>query len=321
MNLPQNMKSIVSVLIVIIFLLSCTGAGKDESRVIIFHAGSLSVPLKQMEKAFEEQFPGIDVRLEGAGSVACARKITDLNRDCDIMASADYTVIDKMLIPEYTSNNIRFANNEMVIAFSDRSERAAEISAESWPDILMDEDVIYGRSDPDSDPCGYRSLMTMKLSDKYYGRNDISESLLNKDRNMIRPKEVDLVALLQTGVIDYFFIYRSVAEQHKLSYIELPPEINLSSSDFNDIYSEVSVEIKGKSPGETIEMRGGEMTYGITILDNSKDREPVIEFMKFFLGEQGRGIIVKNGQREIYPPLVNNLEALPLSLHHFFSIE
>ena len=66
-------------------------SGKDESRVIIFHAGSLSVPLKQMEKAYEEQNPGIDIRLEGAGSVACARKITDLNRECDIMASADYT--------------------------------------------------------------------------------------------------------------------------------------------------------------------------------------------------------------------------------------
>ena len=94
----------------------------------------------------------------------------------------------------------------MVIAFSDRSERAAEISAESWSEILMDEDVIYGRSDPDSDPCGYRSLMTMKLADKYYDRNDITESLLNKDQNMIRPKEVDLVALLANWR-DRLFLY------------------------------------------------------------------------------------------------------------------
>ena len=94
---------------------------------------------------------------------------------------------------------------------------------------------------------------------------------------------------MQTGVIDYFFIYHSVAEQHKLSYIELPPESKSIRSEFNDIYSEVSVEIKGKSPGEYIEMRGGEMTYGITLLDNSKDREQVIEFMKFFLGSRAGG--------------------------------
>lgn len=311
------MKRIVPILFV--FLLACANQSKDEAKVIIFHAGSLSLPLKQMERAFEEKYPGIDVQLEGAGSVACARKITDLKRDCDIMASADYTVIDEMLIPGYTSNNIQFASNEMVIAYSDRSERADEITVDSWPDILMDKDVIYGRSDPDSDPCGYRSVMTMKLADIYYGRNDITDSLLKKDRNMIRPKEVDLVALLQTGVIDYFFIYRSVAEQHKLKYIKLHPEVNLSDSDFNNLYSEVSVEIRGKSPDDTIEMRGGEMTYGICILDKSKDKEEVIEFMKYFLGEEGRSVIERNGQGVIFPPRVNNPEALPAALHHFFS--
>ena len=305
----------------LIFLLfaACGRSQNEKSKVIIFHAGSLSVPLKQMERRYEELNPGLDIQLEGAGSVACTRKITDLNRDCDIMASADYKVIDALLIPDYCSNNIRFATNAMVIAFTDRSAMADEINAENWPDILLNKDVIYGRSDPDSDPCGYRSVMTMKLADKYYKRTAITEGLLQKDRNMIRPKEVDLVALMQTGVLDYFFTYRSVAQQHKLRYIELPLEINLSDSDYNDIYSGVSVMIKGKSPEEYIEMIGGEMIYGISILDSAPNMDEAVRFMEFFLGEEGRSIIVANGQAEIYPPIANNPLTMPGPLLEFFS--
>ncbi|MCL1973294.1 MAG: tungstate ABC transporter substrate-binding protein WtpA, partial [Bacteroidetes bacterium] len=38
--------------------------------------------------------PKVRVLSEGAGSLDCARKITELHRPCDIMASADYAVID-----------------------------------------------------------------------------------------------------------------------------------------------------------------------------------------------------------------------------------
>ena len=35
-------------------------------------------------------------------------------------------------------------------------------------DVLMRKDVIYSRSDPDSDPCGYRTIFTFMLAEKYY---------------------------------------------------------------------------------------------------------------------------------------------------------
>ena len=92
---------------------------KENNKLIIFHAGSLSVPLKQMKDEFTKVNPDIEILLESAGSVKCARKITDLNKECDIMASADYTIIDEMLIPDYTGWNIKFASNEMAIVYHD----------------------------------------------------------------------------------------------------------------------------------------------------------------------------------------------------------
>jgi len=290
------MRKLLISFMVLILISSCAGEGSGKTKVIVFHAGSLSVPLKQMERKYEELNPGIDIQLEGAGSVACARKITDLNRKCDIMASADYRVIDEMLIPDYTDINIKFASNSMAIAYTENSSRYDEINADNWYEILMDKDVIYGRSDPDSDPCGYRSVMTMKLADKYYKRKDITESLTSKDQNMIRPKEVDLVALLETGVLDYFFIYKSVALQHNFDFVDLPEEIDLSNPELNELYSTVSVDILGKKPGEYIKMTGGEMVYGVSLLNDAPQREEAIKFLKFFLGKEGRDIIEANGQ-------------------------
>ena len=56
------------------------------------------------------------------------------------MASADYTVIDKLLIPDYTKWNIKFAVNEMAIVFSENSRYADEIKLRyrvyKYPNIL-----------------------------------------------------------------------------------------------------------------------------------------------------------------------------------------
>ncbi|HOG25240.1 MAG TPA: substrate-binding domain-containing protein, partial [Bacteroidales bacterium] len=81
---------------------------KSDKQLVIFHAGSLALPMKALADSFTIMHPGTEFLMEAAGSVDCARKITELGRSCDIMASADYTVIDQLLIPEYASVNQPF---------------------------------------------------------------------------------------------------------------------------------------------------------------------------------------------------------------------
>jgi len=64
------------------------------------------------------------------------------------MLSADYSVIDNLLIPEYASWNIRFASNEIVIAYRPESAYSSIFREDNWPDILLKDDVIIGRADP-----------------------------------------------------------------------------------------------------------------------------------------------------------------------------
>jgi len=157
------------ILVFALFAASCSGSRKSDTpeKLVIFHAGSLSVPMRMIADVFEREHPGVEVVLEAAGSRACARKITDLGRACDVMASADYTVIDELLIPGHASWNVKFAANEMAIVYLASSRM--EIGAGNWYEILLRDDVVFGLSDPDSDPCGYRAVLTAKLAEAYYG--------------------------------------------------------------------------------------------------------------------------------------------------------
>lgn len=296
-------------LLILIITGSCNRPQQD--KVIIFHAGSLALPFKTIADTYMEQYPGRVIELEAAGSVASARKITELGKSCDIMASADYQIIDRMLIPQYASWNIIFAANSMVIAYTDRSAMQSAISSDNWHEILMKSDVVYGRADPNSDPCGYRSILTMQLAEDYYDIPGFTDLLLKKDLNMVRPKEVDLLALLEARAVDYIFIYRSVAQQHSLRYIELPAEIDLSDPLLDSHYAGSAVDITANSPGEKMTITGSSMLYGVTLLDSAPNREGAIRFMEFLLGESGTAIMNEMGQELGTPPVTRDGSLLP----------
>jgi len=300
------MKKLFHILFISLTILQfngCTNKQQQDSQatvsgdIIIFHAGSLSVPFKQIADSFKTIYPNVNIILEASGSVDCARKITDLNRPCDIMASADYKVIDKMLIPDYATYNFKFAANEMAIVYTEKSKYSNDINQQNWPEILLRNDVFYGRSDPNSDPCGYRSVFTIKLAEDFYKLPELATKLLDKDNNLIRPKETDLIALLETHTVDYIFLYRSVAEQHHLNNLILPDEINLKNPEMEVLYSTATTEISGKTPGEKTTMKGEAMVYGVCMLKNAPNKIAASTFMKFLLNKDGGlKIMEQNGQ-------------------------
>ncbi|MCK4889222.1 MAG: substrate-binding domain-containing protein, partial [Candidatus Aminicenantes bacterium] len=180
----------------------------------------------------------------------------------------------------------------------------------------------FGHSDPDSDPCGYRSVLTMKLAEKHYGKKGLYELFrANTKKKNIRPKEVDLLAMIETGELDYLFIYRSVAEQHRLNYVVLPPEVNLVSNDLAGFYSEVSIDITGKRPGELIRKRGSPMVYGLTIPNSVKNRKWAIKFIDFIFGVKGRKIMKESGQPVLITPAADNPGSVPEELRKYLEVK
>lgn len=312
----------IKLLLFLLVLSACNTEHRphESGTITIFHAGSLSYPLREVIKEFNKEYPGIKVLTESSGSVAGARKITDLNRICDVYATADYKVIEELLYPDHANWYIAFARNEMAIVFTDLSRYAREINNENWHRIMLQNDVRFGRSDPDSDPCGYRTLMMWQLAGMYYRLPGFHSQMLQKDTRFIRPKEVDLLALLETSTIDYVFLYRSVAEQHKLKYIILPDSVNLGNPDLESHYRQVDVSLRGTAPGEKIIMNGEPMVYAVTIPVGASCPQKAEIFLEFLLHpDKGLRIMKKNGQPPVLPLKVDKQTELPVSLRDFIS--
>lgn len=302
----------IGFLCVALVLLAGIASAADKEKLVIFHAGSLSVPFKAMEKAFEEQHPNIDILRESGGSTKMARMISELGKPADIMASADYVVINKNLIPKYADINVRFATNQMVLCYTDQSKYAGEINSSNWPEILAKPDVVWGHSDPNLDPCGYRSLMVLQLAEKQYKIDGLYNKLLDaRKKEWVRPKSVELISLLQSGNMDYCWEYLSVAVQHGLKYVTLDTEVNLSDYSYNDFYKNAKVEVSGKKPGEKIIRTGKAITYGITLIKDSENPAAAEMFLQYLLDPKGGLAILESmGQPPFVPARISSEEMM-----------
>ncbi len=310
----------------------------------IFHAGSLSGPFEEIEKYFEDRHDDIDVQREAAGSAETIRKVTDIGKIADVVGSADYSLIQSMMIdntPQFANYYIQFARNQLVIAYTKHSAYKDEINDTNWFEIFQKKDVIFGFSNPNADPCGYRALMLIQLAELYYNRTDLFEELvashtaisvsenngnftirspenLNPDSSiMIRPKETDLMAQLESGNLDYLLIYRSVAYQHRgsgVEFIELSAQIDLSSTDYADIFSKVSLRTFVDLAGESKTIVANPIVYGITIPTNAANPAEAIEFVKIMISERGQAALVSQGQPPIIPARTNDISQVPEEL-------
>ncbi len=313
---------VVVLSIIIAFYIIYNTTHSSSITVKIFCAGSLKKPLDTLSEIYSSRF-GVDVYVEASGSVEAVRKITDLGRRADVVAVADYRLIRDFLIPGYANWYVGFATNELVLAFTNKSRYASEIMSDpdKWYEVLMKPDVKWGFSNPNKDPCGYRAVGLIALASLYYNNTSILKELIldklnayieynksiidvyipasidvREDDLVIRSKSVDLIALLETGSIDYAFEYRSVAIQHSLSYIELPVEINLGNPGHEDFYNHVVVHILvGSGKEKSIPMSS--IVYGVTIPLNAPHREEAIEYVKMLLSSTGRQVFESLGQK------------------------
>ena len=322
-------KAALTLIALALTLVLVASACVSQVDLVVFHAGSLTVPFDRVAEEFEEQNPGVTIVTEAAGSRTTIRKVTEFGKPCDVVGSADYTVIEELMFPQYADWYISFATNEIVIAYREGAPFADEIESgkRTWYDVLLHEEVVYGHSDPDADPCGYRTLMVVQLAEKHYSVPGLYDGLIhgqgmdkgrhNSGREVVKPKETDLLYLLESGDLDYAFEYRSVAHQHGFDFVELPDEIDLSSIDFADFYATAEVEVTGKEPGTTATQTGAPIVYGVTIPINAPHPELAIDFLELMLGPKGQEILENCGQPPIVPAIASDPMKLPEELKKF----
>ncbi|MCE4614077.1 MAG: tungstate ABC transporter substrate-binding protein WtpA [Desulfurococcales archaeon] len=281
---------------------------KQNVELVVCNAGSLTIPLQKISDTYQEE-TGVKILLEPSGSVDAVRKVTDLHKTCDIVAVADYRLIPLYMYPNYTKWYVEFASNKLVIVMSQNTK--GNHSLTSILNDMLNSNVKYGFSDPNRDPCGYRSVGVIGLLSLYLHNMSLLENLVihkipgskynltngtlsiyippsfNPTGNLvIRPKSIQLISLLESGELDYAFEYQSVAVQHNLSYITLPDDVNLGNPDYAQNYSKVIVHILvGTNSEKAITM--APIVYGLTIPTTSKQQNDALKFVKYILKDGG----------------------------------
>lgn len=298
----------------------------SKNKLSIFHAGSLTVPFAKIEKDFETKYPDIDVQREAGGSTKMARMISEVGKPADIMASADYKVIDNNLIPKFANFNIRFATNQLVLCYTDQSKYSDKINKDNWYEILQKKGVNWGHSDPNLDPCGYRSLMVLQLAETFYNIDGLYQKIVdNRPKKNIRAKAVELVNLLKTGNMDYAWEYLSVAIQHDLKFIKMDEHINLGNYQYDDFYKQATVKVTGKKPGTWITKKGQSCTYGITMIKDAPNPEAAKLFLAFLLSpDHGLKTLKIMGQPPFIPcrvPTQKMADSIPSDFVSFVQVK
>jgi tungstate transport system substrate-binding protein len=290
----------------------------------VYHAGSLQSSFGKLEKSFEKAHPDVDVQLFSGGSGTIVDKVTRQNQKADVLASADYSLIPRYMVPDNATFYVNFAKNAMVLCYTNSSRYANEVTADNWYKILGRSDVKYAISDPKSDPAGYRSLMTIGLAEKKYNDATIFTTLvtpyskLNKTvvngiwtidatnpspdgkKLTVTATGPDITPLLKDGKVDYAFEYSSVAIQSGLKYIPLPPEIDLSDPALETTYS--TVQVKRPSGNTTVTETGMPIVYAVTVPLRARAPDLGYDFINNLLSSDGQEILNADGQTPIVPP-------------------
>ncbi len=282
--------------LLLLLAMALAGCAREGSSppLVIFHADSLSAYVNALAREFERSHPGVKVNHEGSGSLDAIRKVTDLHRSCDIIMTADWRLLDKH-IPGIDPYLVIFATNSLGLVYTGRSAGAAEIDRDNWYEILARPGVRYGHSNPARDPAGYWTLIVWQLAERYYHQPGLAQRLAERCPTAnVRPHNIDLISLLQSGELDYYFGYASDVRLGKdLKFVPLPAEVNLGDPAHTAEYGAASVEVG--TDGEVRRINGALIGYAAALASRGENREQAIEFTKLMLDSKGRELAVQSG--------------------------
>jgi len=229
----------------------------------------------------------------------------------DIFVSASLSATAPAHLGSLSSNwAVGIASDQMVLAYSNATltnPAASAIIAEGktaagsnatsdWNTFytsLTSGTVRVGISSPVADPAGLRAWLVLEAAGYLYsGGNQqaYGSPLLKSGGNVTASSAANLVAPLQSGQIQFLFIYRSAAITDGLGYLSLNTHVNLSSPALASFYSQFSyTDSAGKTAGAPI-------VIVITVPLGSVNTAEALEFVQYVVrnmaGLSSYGLVV-----------------------------
>jgi molybdate/tungstate transport system substrate-binding protein len=296
------------------------------SPLILYSADAYVLESTTLENAFTNSTGITMAPPKSAGSLLLARQISEGNPVSVFISVSRSAVEPSHLGNESSGWAIAFASDQMALAYSNvtlqnpaanatvaaYNSAIASNTTKAWNNffsVVSSGSVKVGFGNPNADPAGYRGWIVLEAAGQAYANNSsfFGNRMISNDGNVTAASAADLVGPLQTGQIQFLFIYKSAAIAHKLNYLQLPDQVNLGSPKYSQFYSKFSYELT--SGVET----GGVITLWITVPADSTDTTDSLQFVVFVV-KNSPTMLSQFGLNPLTPARLYNSTTVPQPL-------
>lgn len=210
------------------------------------------------EASFLLNASGIPGVVKGGGSYSLAREISQGVPVSVFMPVASSAAQENFLGEQYPGWVIAFVEDQLVIAYSNatlKNPTAMNIVTLFSQALKTNSSKLYyyafsnltsgkvkiGISDPASDPAGGRALVAFEIAGYLYANHSTNyfiNNMIKNQANVTASNAAELVSPLESGDIQFLFIYKSAAIAKGLNYITLPAWINQGDQQYSSFYSQ-----------------------------------------------------------------------------------
>lgn len=260
-------------------LLPIFGSAASATHTVrVAYAASLVATMEGPLKSALRTQAGVHFSGEAKGSRALAHLISAGLRQPDDFISAEPRLLRDLYRQHLVRGYVTFGSARMVIAYSSRSPHRALFAAAARGKIgllqlLNSPGVNVGRTDPQLDPKGARTIEVLQLLGKHFHDPGAARAIQAKAQTF--PEE-DLAARVESGELDAGFFYSTELPRPGLRVIELPNDANLSHR----------------------------IAYALAVMRDAPDARTAHRFAAFVLYGPGKAILEKAGVRYFAHPRI-----------------
>jgi ABC-type molybdate transport system substrate-binding protein len=301
-----------------------TSSGPTTTTLALIAAGSLGPILPAFASNFANETPGVQAPLSAQlyeGSLAAATALTQLGQPYDTFVAADFRVIPQHVEPTAASWEVVFAADPMVLAYDASDPALAHLNTSNWANVIVQSGATLATPNASSDPLGYNAIFTIELQDALDGSHGAfySHFFTGPIGGFAQPvvsvtkivPETQASAVLSTGTVDTYLIYRSYAVADHLSYVSLSPHVNLGAYDPASVANDSTASTTILSGTSTKVVTGAPVLFAATVPKTAPNVPLGIAFVAYLLSNQTVSAWTADGFSVIAPAWTDHPSAMP----------
>lgn len=259
----------VSLLVLVLFISIAPLAAQDTQTLTVFAAASLTDAFTEIETAFEEAHPGVDVLYNFGGSSTLATQLSE-GAPADVFASANNAQMTVAVdAGRIGSEPQKFVSNRLILIVP--ADNPAGIES---LDDLANEGVLLVLAAPDVPVRAYTDAMLEKLAaGEAYGeafREAVLANVVSEEDNVRQVAAKVALGEADAGIVYSSDVTPDIAED--VITFPIPDEVNTLAS------------------------------YPIAITDDTPNPELAQAFVDYVLSEAGQATLVKWGFVSVIEP-------------------